>query len=73
MPLYLASPLWSPEVVWLLIEHGADVNALDGNCKNPLHLASSSRCPKTMRLLTENGANVSVGLNPMRRLKLCRY
>ncbi len=73
MTLHLVSPLRNPEVVPLLNGHGSYVNTLDGNCKTPLHLTSSSRCPKTMRLFIESGADVSIGLNPMRRLKLCRY
>ena len=43
----------------LLIEHGADVNALDGNRKTPLHLASSRGRTRTYAALIEHGADVN--------------
>ena len=46
-PLHLASSLASPDIVQLLIKHGADVNALDGNCEMPLHLALAEVSVKT--------------------------
>ena len=43
----------------LLIRHGADVDAKDGNQSTPLHLALSSWSPETVRLLIEQGADVN--------------
>lgn len=44
----------------LLIEHGADVNVLDGNRSTPLHLAASQGKMQNMQLLIDNGADVNV-------------
>ena len=60
-PLHLASSKGSGETVKLLIEHGADVNALDGKHSTPLHLAASSQLAlkgNVVRLLLSHGANV---------------
>ncbi|KAH8977324.1 ankyrin repeat-containing domain protein [Lactarius deliciosus] len=45
----------------MLIQHGADVNAQNGDQSTPLHLAASSRLAvegNVVRLLLKHGANV---------------
>ncbi|KAI9443873.1 hypothetical protein H4582DRAFT_1846239 [Lactarius indigo] len=46
-------------IVRLLIEHGADVTALDTTLSTPLHEASSARHLEIVRILIENGADVN--------------
>ena len=46
-------------MVRLLIEHGADVTAIDEALSTPLHLASSQASSKTVQLLIEHGADVA--------------
>ena|SRR6266581_9685588 len=41
-----------------LLEHGADIDALDNDHVTPLHLASRHGCVEGARLLLEHGANV---------------
>jgi ankyrin repeat protein len=48
-----------PEVVRLLIEHDADVNARDvGDNATPLHFAAANRVVESVRLLLDAGADV---------------
>ena len=47
------------DIVQVLIEHGADVTALDNTRATPLHLASSGGSAETMRVLIKHGADVS--------------
>ena len=49
-----------PEIVRLLIKHGADVSSQDKTLSTPLHLAALSGRPDTVRLLLEHGADVNV-------------
>ncbi len=45
-------------IVRLLLEHGANVNALTKGGLTPLHLASQSGVPEVVRLLLEHGADI---------------
>jgi ankyrin repeat protein len=55
---------WSPACVELLLNLGADPNALDDSGLSPLHKASSS--PEIIKLLLGKGAGLSVGkTNPL--------
>jgi ankyrin repeat protein len=45
--------------VRVLIDHGADVTALDMTHSTPLHLASVSGIPEIVQILVENGADVN--------------
>jgi len=46
------------DTIRCLLEHSADVDALDNDHATPLHLASRYGCAKGARLLLEHGANV---------------
>jgi ankyrin repeat protein len=50
-------------VIRLLLEHGADINAQDGDPGTPLHGASKFGRLETVRLLLEHGADVEVKNN----------
>ena len=47
------------EAVGLLVDHGADVAALDMTDSTPLHVASSSGDLEVLRILVESGADVN--------------
>ena len=47
------------DVVQLLAERGADVNARNKALETPLHLASRRQRPKSVRMLLDHGANVN--------------
>jgi ankyrin repeat protein len=49
----------STEVVWLLIEHGADVNAQRNDLWTPLHLAVNNEEFRVARILLKSGADVN--------------
>merc|ERR1712029_370358 len=48
-----------PDVVDILLSHGADVNALTKEGLTPLHLAASTGCIETAKRLLDKGANVN--------------
>ncbi len=56
-------------ILEILLEHGADVNALTGYGFSPLHLAASSNTDSFIPLLTSKGADVnqanSIGFTPL--------
>ena len=59
IPLHFAAAYSTPEIVKLLIEHGAEVNAIDNDRRTPLHYAGwANKNPKVIRRLIKNGANV---------------
>jgi ankyrin repeat protein len=47
------------ETARLLIQHGADANAMDENNKTALHLASAEGCAEIVQLLIQHGADVN--------------
>ncbi|MGB3694161.1 MAG: ankyrin repeat domain-containing protein [Spirulinaceae cyanobacterium] len=55
--LHYAAVKGNYEIVALLIENGADVNARSNESSTPLHWAMQSRNPETITLLIEKGAD----------------
>jgi len=68
-PLHWASKSGHLETAQLLLEKGADVNAIDRTIRTPLHWASQNGHLETAQLLLEKGANVNTadkaGLTPL--------
>lgn len=58
-PLHYATTPHSTATASILIEKGANVDALDGDGKTPLHYASEDHNVAIARLLIENGANLN--------------
>jgi len=56
----------------LLLEHGADVDALDNDHSTPLHLASQYGSVRATQLLLEYGANVHLQNNDGHTPSRCR-
>ena len=50
----------TPEVLLLLIKHGADVNVRTSDGMAPIHSAAATANYESLRLLVENGADVSL-------------
>jgi ankyrin repeat protein len=57
--LYRAAEKGHDEVVQLLLENGADVNAQGGFCENALQVASDLGHDAVVKTLLDNGANVN--------------
>uniref|UniRef100_A0A182STM1 ANK_REP_REGION domain-containing protein n=1 Tax=Anopheles maculatus TaxID=74869 RepID=A0A182STM1_9DIPT len=68
-PLQIAACKGFPDVVKLLLGHGANVQLRDVNGNSALHFAVECGCIKTVRLLLRHGANVglknSLGKSPL--------
>ena len=64
-PLHLASHCGRPEVAHLLLDHGANANAVDSLLKTPLHRVaagfyqSQEGGVRVARLLLEHGADIN--------------
>ncbi len=58
-PLHLAVLNSWPEVVQLLLDHGADLEARDGILRTPLVLAAESRDLRVAEILIERGADIN--------------
>lgn len=56
-PLHWASLVGSPEIVQLLIEHGADVNLPNEDGNGPLHAAAFLGHTSVVEVLLQNGAD----------------
>ncbi|KAJ5183363.1 ankyrin [Penicillium capsulatum] len=59
-PLHVAThrETESHELLSLLLDHGANVNALDNSRETPLHWAASQPFPSHLHVLLERGANI---------------
>ena len=55
-PLHSASNWGYPETVQILLNHGADVNAIDENLETPLHFAARRGHEKVVEILLKHGA-----------------
>lgn len=58
-PLHLAAEDGDAQCVKLLLQGGANVNAVNQKNQTPLHLAALSQCPETMELLINKNANTN--------------
>jgi len=61
--LNLAVRSSNPQIVTLLIDAGADINAENGDCQTPLMTAAASGDVEMAGLLVESGANVNISNN----------
>ena len=59
-PLHWAAVQGHWDVVEVLVERDADVNAIGGDGGTPLHLASHHDRPDMIRLLLDQGADLSI-------------
>jgi ankyrin repeat protein len=59
-PLYYGARLGSSAITKLLLDQGADINALDGAYSNALHAASHEGHEAVARLLLDHGADANV-------------
>ena len=70
-PLHLTSGKGYVDLVWMLVEHGAEVSTQDKNGWTPLHCASSEDHVDVARMLVECGADLSAqdkdGWTPLHR------
>mmetsp|Transcript_19907 Transcript_19907/g.33552 ORF Transcript_19907/g.33552 Transcript_19907/m.33552 type:complete len:210 (-) Transcript_19907:3428-4057(-) len=57
-PIHIAAQNGFDAHVQLLLDHGADINAVNGKGNTPLHMAWSYDYVSTAELLTSKGANV---------------
>jgi ankyrin repeat protein len=57
--LHLAAYFGVKAIIQVLLEKGANINAVDGYEKTPLYLASENGHIEVVQLLLENGANVN--------------
>jgi cytohesin len=62
-PLHWPSFIGNENVVWLLLDKGADVNAKTNDGDTPLHLACRNRNEDVVSLLLEKGADVNAKLD----------
>ncbi|GJM06707.1 MAG: hypothetical protein DHS20C10_04410 [marine bacterium B5-7] len=67
-PLHLACKFGCRHSMRLLIENGADVNALDANHWTPLHVACQFGKTDLMQLLLDSGANLSLSVKNKQHL-----
>ena len=58
-PLMVAAECGNKKIVELLLEYGADINAVDNNGYTPLRLAAASGYKKICQLLIEKGADIN--------------
>ncbi|KAK7093296.1 E3 ubiquitin-protein ligase MIB2-like isoform X2 [Littorina saxatilis] len=59
-PLYACTEGKSEELMELLIEAGADLFAVDENCRNYLHFTAAFGMPRSIRVLASRGLDVNI-------------
>jgi ankyrin repeat protein len=57
-PIHEAASAGSPQIVQLLLDHGADLHAFDPNQQTALHLAAERGHVEVLEVLLDRGANV---------------
>jgi len=58
-PLHLSCERGHPEIVKLLLDHGADIEAKDGMGRTPLAFTAGSRNMEVVHILVERGADIN--------------
>ena len=65
---YSENPAWNPkrqvQMIRLLLDAGADMNAQDKNGATPLHRAVRTRCAAAVKFLLESGADPKIRNKP---------
>lgn len=56
-PLHIASRLGNVDIVMLLLQHGADLDAITKDMYTPLHIAAKEGQDEVAAVLLEHGAN----------------
>ncbi len=59
-PLHLALEYEHCDAALPLLQHGADIDAIDDDGRTPLHLAAGAGCIEVVKLLLQHGANINV-------------
>lgn len=59
-PMHLAAKSNSPQIIRLLMDKGADINAQDENGFTPLMYAIMQHSNDAVKFLLENGANLNI-------------
>ncbi len=58
--IHLASKITDPSIIKLLVDRGADIDALDSNKWTPLMIASMQANIEVVRFLVREGANKGI-------------
>jgi hypothetical protein len=65
---YLENPAWNPgrqvQMIRVLLDAGANINAQDKNGATPLHRAVRTRCAAAVKCLLDGGANPKIRNKP---------
>ena len=56
-PIHLAAGFGHPEMIELLLQYGADIEALDNKLNTPLHYAAMYNKPEAIKYLIQHGAD----------------
>ena len=57
-PIHLAAGFGHPEMIEILLQYGADIEALDNKLNTPLHYAAMYNKPDAIRFLIQHGADI---------------
>ena len=59
-PLHVAAQAGNVPVIKVLLQYGADINAMNSNLKTPVHLAAFNGWYETLGTLISRGAKVNL-------------